>query len=125
MTLRLEDVEWIHGAPSCAVSTDPLIQVHQFDDDTFVLRVSKCFSFEGNFIYLLFGDNRAVMFDTGGRSSPDNTFNHGKKLPLRTTVDAIIDEWRKKRGVAGIDLVVAHTHSHGDHAAWDSEFSRR
>jgi hypothetical protein len=30
------------------------------------LRVSKCFSYEGNFIYLLFGDNKAIMLDTGG-----------------------------------------------------------
>ena len=65
------------GPPS-ARTHDPLIQVHQFDDDTFVLRVSKCFSFEGNFIYLLFGDSKAVMFDTGGLPSPDNPFNHGK-----------------------------------------------
>jgi hydroxyacylglutathione hydrolase len=125
MTLPLEDVAWIHGAPDCTVSTDPLIQVHQFDDDTFVLRMSKCFSFEGNFIYLLFGDSRAVMFDTGGLPSPDNPFNHGKKLPIRATVDGIIDDWRKKRGVADIDLLVAHTHSHGDHVAWDSQFVGR
>ena len=64
--MPLENVAWIHGAAVCArPPQDPLIQVHQFDDDTFVLRVSKCFSFEGNFIYLLFGDSRAVMFDTG------------------------------------------------------------
>ena len=125
MTLPLENVAWIHGAAVCAASKDPLLQAHQFDDDTFVLRVSKCFSFEGNFIYLLFGDSRAVLFDTGGLPSPENSFNHGKKLPIRQTVDGIIDEWLKKRGIANIDLLVAHTHSHGDHAAWDSQFVGR
>jgi hypothetical protein len=50
MTLLLADVTWIHGAADCTHSTDPLIQVHQYDADTFVLRVSKCFSYEGNFI---------------------------------------------------------------------------
>jgi hydroxyacylglutathione hydrolase len=125
MTLPLETVAWIHGAPVCAHSTDPLIQVHRFDDDTFILRVSKCFSYEGNFIYLLFGDTRVVMLDTGGPPNPDNPFNHGKVLPLRQTVDGIIENWRQKRGGSDIDLVVAHTHSHGDHVFWDSQFAGR
>jgi hydroxyacylglutathione hydrolase len=123
MTLPLENVTWIHGAANCAHSTDPPIQVQRYDANTFVLRVSKCFSFEGNFIYLLFGDSKAVIFDTGGRASPDNPFNHRKALPVRQTVDAIIEE-RRGRG-ADIDLIVAHTHSHGDHTAWDGQFSGR
>ena len=123
MTLPLAEVTWIHGAADCTHSTDPLIQVHQYDADTFVLRVSKCFSYEGNFIYLLFGDDKAVMFDTGGRPSPDNPFNHGKALPVRQKVDAIIEE-RRGRG-ENIDLIVAHTHSHGDHTAWDGQFGGR
>ena len=66
----LETVKWIHGAPDCALSTDPLIQVHAFDDDSFILRLSKCYSFEGNLIYLLFGDNRAAVFDTRWPAEP-------------------------------------------------------
>jgi hydroxyacylglutathione hydrolase len=124
MTLPLEDVAWIHGEADCTHATDPLIQVHQFDDDTFILRVSKCFSYEGNFIYLLFGDARAVMFDTGGRPDPESAFA-GTALPLRRTIDGIMADWRKKRGMADIDLVVAHSHSHGDHVAWDGEFDGR
>jgi glyoxylase-like metal-dependent hydrolase (beta-lactamase superfamily II) len=125
MTLPLENVIWIHGAADCAHSTDPLIQVHQNNADTFVLRVSKCFSFEGNFIYLLFGDSKAVMFDTGGLPSPRNPFNEGKTLPVRQTVDAIIEQRGGKLGGADVDLIVAHTHSHGDHTAWDGQFSGR
>jgi len=125
MTVPLDAVAWIHGAADCAVDTDPLMQVYPFDDNTFILRVSKCFSYEGNFIYLLFGDTRAVMFDTGGRPSPLGPWNQGKLLPIRQTVDGIIDGWVKKRGLDGIDLVVAHTHSHDDHAHWDSEFVGR
>jgi hydroxyacylglutathione hydrolase len=126
MTLPLADVIWIHGAAECAHSTDPLIQVHQYDADSFVLRVNKCFSYESNFIYLLFGDNRAVMLDTGGLPSPDNPLNHGKTLPVRETVDAVIAERRAKLGGGGdVDLIVAHTHSHLDHTAWDSQFGSR
>jgi glyoxylase-like metal-dependent hydrolase (beta-lactamase superfamily II) len=124
MTLPLEDVTWIHGAADCTHSTDPLLQVHQYDADTFVLRVSKCFSYEGNFIYLLFGDDRAVMLDTGGPANPVTAFNRGKTLPVRQTVDAIIAQ-RKAGGGADVDLIVAHTHSHDDHTAWDRDFQGR
>jgi glyoxylase-like metal-dependent hydrolase (beta-lactamase superfamily II) len=124
MTLPLADVTWIHGAADCTHSTDPLIQVHQCGADTFVLRVSKCFSYEGNFIYLLFGDNKAIMLDTGGPPNPVTPFNHGKTLPVRQRVDAIVEQ-RRRGGGTDVDLIVAHTHSHNDHAAWDSEFSGR
>ena len=65
-------MKWIHGAPDCALSTDPLIQMQAFDDDSFILRLSKCYSFEGNFIYLLFGANWAAVFDTGGPPNPQD-----------------------------------------------------
>jgi hydroxyacylglutathione hydrolase len=122
MTTPLHAVRWIHGAPDCALCTDPLIQVHPFDDDSFILRLSKCYSFEGNFIYLLFGDSRAVVFDTGG---PPNPQDQGEVLTIRQTVDGIIEGWVNRRGLDGIDLVVAHTHSHGDHDFWDGQFVAR
>jgi hydroxyacylglutathione hydrolase len=122
MATPLEAVPWIHGAPNCRHSTDPLIQVHQFDEDTFILRLSKCFSFEGNFIYLLFGDARAIMFDTGAR--PDSG-TKDSVLPIRSTVDTIVTHWLGGRGLDAIDLVVAHTHSHGDHVSWDQQFGGR
>ena len=120
----LEAVKWLHGASDCRLSADPLIQVYSFDDDTFILRVSKCYSFEGNFIYLLFGDTRAVVFDTGGPASPPNPHNQ-VDLPIRHTIDGIVDGWAKRRGLDGIDLIVAHTHSHNDHAYWDGQFADR
>lgn len=56
-------VTWIQGATDCSQSTDPPIQVHRFDDDTFILQQSKCSepgttrqsgpSFEAPFMYLL------------------------------------------------------------------------
>ncbi|WP_327568922.1 MBL fold metallo-hydrolase [Bradyrhizobium sp.] len=125
MTTPLEAVKWIHGAPDCAQSTDPLIQVHAFDDDSFILRISKCYSYEGNFTYLLFGDNKAIIFDTGGPPNPPTPQNIGKVLPIRQTVDGIVDGWLKKRGLEAIDLVVAHTHGHDDHSHWDREFDNR
>lgn len=57
---------WIHGAPSRGQCTDPPIQVHQSDRHTFILRVSKAVSFEAPFVFLMFGNERAILFDTGG-----------------------------------------------------------
>lgn len=119
--IPLESVRWIHGAPDCRRSRDPLLQVHRFDEDTFLLRLSKCFSFEGNFLYLLLGDARAVLWDTGAGPDP------GRRdvLPIRRVVDDIQARWLVARGGGAIDLVVAHTHSHGDHAFWDQQFRNR
>jgi glyoxylase-like metal-dependent hydrolase (beta-lactamase superfamily II) len=65
------------------------------------------------------------MFDTGGPPDPPTPQNSGEALPIRQTVDCIIDGWLKKRGLEGIDLVVAHTHGHDDHSYWDGEFDNR
>ncbi len=116
----LDQVKWIHGARDCSRSTDPLLQVVAFDDDTFVLRQSKCFNFEGNFLYLLFGTERAILFDTGASPGPNA---QGQVLPLRRTVDDIIA--RRNPLPDNLKLIVAHTHSHGDHVYWDREFENR
>ena len=118
----LSAVKWIHGAPDCTRGGDPPLAVHRFDRDTFILRVSKCFSFEGNFLYLLCGRQRAILFDTGGPADPGSPF---AVLPLRATVDAILAGWLAERGQAEIELVVAHTHGHGDHVFGDGQFADR
>lgn len=119
MTTDLASVQWIHGAPDCARCDDPLIQVVAFDADTFVLRISKCFSFEANFIYLLLGSRRAVLFDTGGPADPGAPV---QVLPLRETVDALLDAHPRGQD---LELVVAHTHGHRDHIHWDPQFRDR
>lgn len=121
MPSPLDQVHWTHGAPDCAHSTDPLLQVHAFDDDTLVLRVSKCFNFEGNFIYLLIGKTQAMLLDTGPAPEGDPT----RRLPLRATVDDVIAQREAKLGGGAIRLIVAHTHGHADHAHADGQFSDR
>jgi hydroxyacylglutathione hydrolase len=121
MSTSLDLVPWIHGA-NCASDGDPLLQVHPFDDDTFILRQSKCFSFEAPFIYLFFGDERAILFDTGAGPDLESPV---KILPIRKTVDDIVAQWLIARDLAAIDLIVAHTHSHFDHWHWDDHFRHR
>lgn len=105
----LDGVRWIHGARSVRRATDPPLQVLRYDDQTFILRQSKSVHYEAPFIFLLVGKERALLLDTGATADPS-------LFPLRATVDGLIGDR---------ELVVAHTHSHGDHVAGDGQFADR
>jgi glyoxylase-like metal-dependent hydrolase (beta-lactamase superfamily II) len=109
------DVRWIHGTKR---GDEPPIQVHRYEEHTYLLRQSKTVSFEAPFLYLLFGNDRAILFDTGATKEPD-------RFPLRKTVDGIISAWLLANPRERYELVVAHTHAHGDHIAGDGQFADR
>ena len=109
---------WIHGASDCRRNADPLIQVHQYDPDTFILRQNMCVHFEAPFLYLLFGRDKVFLQDTGATSAVD-------RFPLRPTVDRLISKWLSDRGRRSIELAVTHSHGHGDHVAADGQFADR
>jgi hydroxyacylglutathione hydrolase len=111
-------VSWIHGAPARRRATDPPIQVHRYDEHTVILRPSKSVHYEAPFIYLLFGNDRALLLDTGATADP-------AKFPLRATVDQLVGEWLIRHPRDAYQLVVAHTHGHGDHVAADAQFGGR
>lgn len=111
-------VRWIHGSPSARHRTDPPIQVHAYDPATYILRESKDVSYEAPFLYLFFGNERAILLDTGATSDPE-------RFPIRRTIDALIEAWLTAHPRAGYELVVAHTHSHTDHIGGDSQFRDR
>ncbi|GJM22783.1 MAG: hypothetical protein DHS20C15_26980 [Planctomycetota bacterium] len=100
---------WISGT-DCA--QDPAIQVHAYNDDFLILRQSMCLNYEAPFMYLIFGEERAILFDTGANGNP----------PVASTVYREIDKWKLRNGVSDYQLVVAHTHGHGDHVANDDQF---
>ena len=99
---------WINGE-SCA--SEPVIQVHQYNADLFILRQSLCTNFEGPFLYLLFGEDRVLMEDTGAGG-----------IPIAEAVYDIIDQWLFDNSQVSIELIVAHSHAHGDHVQGDSQF---
>jgi len=105
------DVRWIHGAPDCALATDPPLQVYAFDKDTYILRQSKCTHFEAPFLYLLFGTERAMLIDTGAGN-----------VPVRAVVQGIVEQWQAIHDRPGLELVVAHSHGHEDHVTGDDQF---
>jgi hydroxyacylglutathione hydrolase len=112
------DVRWIHGSPRGKRNEDPPIQVHRYDPHTYVLRQSKAITAEAPFLFLLFGNDRAVLFDTGAVKKPAGN-------PLRATIDGIIDSWLAEHPRDDYHLVVAHTHGHLDHVEGDGQFADR
>ena len=107
------DVAWIHGAAG-----EQAIQVHHYDARTVILRQSKRVNYEAPFMFLLFGTERALLLDTGATEDP-------ALFPLRETVDGLVAEWLERNPREGYELVVAHTHGHGDHVAGDAQFADR
>jgi hydroxyacylglutathione hydrolase len=99
---------WVSGA-NCARA--PEFQIHKYNEDLYILRQSGCSHFEKPFLYLLFGADKVLLLDTGaGRTS------------VARAVKGIIDKWLAARRLRSIQLIVAHTHAHGDHISGDNQF---
>ena len=100
--------QWINGA-DC--STETPIQVHQVDENTWILRQSMCTNFEGPFLYLLFGQDKALLEDTGAGN-----------IQVQTQVKSIVDAWVAAHGKpATYPLVVVHTHGGQLVIEWQGE----
>jgi hydroxyacylglutathione hydrolase len=106
------EVHWDEGAANCGATSHEPLQIHAYDPQTFVLRQSLCASFEGNFLYLLVGSDKALLIDTGAVA--DST-----EMPLAKKILELLPEKEN----AKIPLLVVHTHGHLDHRAGDSQFS--
>ncbi|MBB2947259.1 glyoxylase-like metal-dependent hydrolase (beta-lactamase superfamily II) [Actinoplanes lutulentus] len=112
------DVRWIHGSSSAKHNTDPDIQVHAYNEHTVILRQNKAVDYEAPFMFLLFGNDRVVLLDTGATASAEH-------FPLRRTVDDLVRRWLEAHPREGYELVVLHTHAHRDHVAADAQFAGR
>jgi glyoxylase-like metal-dependent hydrolase (beta-lactamase superfamily II) len=85
-------------------------EIQRLDADTYVIRQSLATSPAAPFLYLLFGNQRALLLDTGTGAAP-----------LRPVIDAIM----ATHGTPGLPLIVAHSHSHADHVGGDTELCQR
>ncbi|KEZ00525.1 MBL fold metallo-hydrolase [Sphingobium indicum] len=101
---------WIDGT----LPQEPEVQVQALDRDSFVIRQSVKTNFEAPFLYLLLGREKALLVDTGAEGGR-----------IRPVVDRLLAQWSAAHGRAAIPLVVAHSHSHGDHVAGDKAFRDR
>lgn len=92
----------------------PEFSIHQYTPTFYILRQSACTDYEKPFLYLIFGSERALLWDTGSRNAR-----------TRETVDRLIERWLKINNRNTIPLVVMHSHHHSDHVAGDSQFRDR
>jgi hydroxyacylglutathione hydrolase len=112
-TVDLNVQNWIHGSENCEENIDPPIQVVKYNSNTWILRQNKCTNYEAPFMFLFIGEDKALLMDTGATEEDDI-------FPLYKTVNKIINDWSEKNGK--VELIVAHTHKHGDHYAADGQF---
>lgn len=107
--------QWIHGSANCANNQDPPLQVHAYNAGLKILRQNKCLNFEGPFIYLLLGRDKAMLIDTGATAS-------AQTFPLQVEVEKLITAHLAGKPRADYQLIVVHSHGHGDHVAADPQF---
>ena len=98
---------WSTGGPKCMEM--PEWQIHEYNPDLFILRQSGCTDYEKPFVYLLFGKDRALLYDTGSRNGN-----------LAPTLVRLMHQYLTRNHLTSMPLVVTHSHSHGDHIAGDA-----
>ena len=113
--LSLQQKKWAHGSPDCKLNTDPSIEIFQYDKSSYVLRQNKCTNYEAPFIYVLFGSDKILILDTGATESAVD-------FPLYDTVQNLILDQSIEGEIDERELLVIHSHSHGDHYAGDLQF---
>jgi len=77
------DVKWHAGWTSPKHDPAPEIQIHWYDDRTVIMRQNRSINYEAPFLFLLLGDEAALLIDTGATAEPEY-------FPLRATVDDLI-----------------------------------
>lgn len=99
--------KWATGGPKCMEM--PEWQVHEYNPDFYILRQSGCTDAEMPFLFLIFGKDRALLWDTGSRN--------GDLVP---TLQLVVHRWLERNHRESIPLIVTHSHSHDDHTWGDA-----
>ena len=105
-------LKWQVSGPVC--TGESKFEVAPYNEDLYLLRESGCSNYEKPFVFLLFGADRVLLLDTGAGKSD-----------IVAAVSGVIEGWLGRHGRESIDLVVAHTHAHGDHTSGDEDFRKR
>jgi len=105
------EMHWDPGAEQCDASTQH-IQVHAIDASTIAIRQNPCVDYEANLLYLLIGEQRALLIDSGATDDPK----------LTGELTELVSQYLEPDGER-LPLVVAHTHGHQDHRAGDAAFA--
>ncbi|KZN47011.1 MBL fold metallo-hydrolase [Pseudoalteromonas luteoviolacea] len=108
---NLETVPWIYGAQRCETSKQPTLDVFKHDSRSTIIRQNKCLTFEAPFSYVLEGNDKILVIDTG--ALPD-VVDFSYAQALRAVLGKATFETK--------ETIVIHSHSHSDHHQGDSGF---
>ena len=109
---------WIHGSISAKANTDVRVQVHRYNEHTFILRQNPAIHWEAPFMYLLMGEERAVLLDAGATEEAEY-------FPLRQVVDRVINRWQQANDVPKMPLLVLTLGSETSQIAALGQFENR
>ena len=106
---NLYQKQWFHGVSDCSVDKQASVDVYAYNENSFILRQNKCDTFEAPFIYVLEGEKKIVLFDTG--AIENNTI-----FDFQNTLENIFGERLYNK-----QIIIVHSHGHADHVAGDSQ----
>lgn len=104
-------LSWPTGGPRCMEM--PEWFVHEYNPDFVIMRQSGCTDYEKPFVYLLFGHDRALLYDTGSRNGN-----------LRPTLQHVMHLWMLRNHRTSMPLLIVHSHAHSDHVAGDNDLQQ-
>jgi glyoxylase-like metal-dependent hydrolase (beta-lactamase superfamily II) len=102
---------WDPGSADGSARPHTVIEQLACGPGTYILRENLRDTFEAPFMYLLVGNQRALLIDTGDIADP-------RIAPLAATVLGLLPD----TGHGRLPLLVTHSHKHLDHRAADPQF---
>ena len=110
---RINGKQWFDQTVECGEDDSLTLDSFRYNDSSFILRQSKCAHFEAPFMYLLLGEDKALLLDTGAIADASES-------DLLGTVQGLMTEYYGASTKP--ELLVMHSHSHSDHTAGDEQF---
>lgn len=109
---------WIHGSLSAKANQDARIQVHRYNEHTYILRQNPAVHWEAPFMYLVIGNEKAVLLDAGATEEKEY-------FPLRQVIDRLLERWAYAQGVSQPELIVLPLGSEQSQIAALGQFTNR
>lgn len=97
---------WYVPQSQCGIAHD--FWPWAYNPNFYIIRQSGCTNYEKPFVYLIFGTQQALLFDTGASGAQ-----------IVRTIDRLMNDR------PGLPLVAIHSHGHGDHTAGDAALRLR
>ena len=114
--------KWYAGQQDCTKASleinKDVFETVKVNSNTYILRQSKCSHFEAPFLYLLLGEKRALLVDTGAKAET------GQFAPYQV-VNQLVEQYKAENNISDYQLVVSHSHTHSDHYGGDEQFANQ